>query len=166
MTSRHYSKEFKAAAVKKLLLPGGPSLRVLSEELGLSKSTLYDWLQKHGKEGAMNQSNKNSPHSWPAEKKLQAIIETSQMNEEQLGEYLRKHGLHSTELEEWKNLFLNGFKGPGRPKLDPEVQQLREDNKNLSKDLRRKDKALAEMSARVVLLKKSRLIWGDGEDDE
>ena len=55
---------------------------------------------------------------------------------------------------------------PGFWKLDPELVELRNKEKELSQDLRRKDRAFAEMSARIVLLKKSRLIWGDGEDDE
>ena len=54
----------------------------------------------------------------------------------------------------------------GRPKLDPELVELRAKEKELSRDLKRKDKALAEMAARIVLLKKSNLFFGGTEDDE
>jgi hypothetical protein len=54
----------------------------------------------------------------------------------------------------------------GRPKIDPELVELRAREKELSKDLKRKDRALAEMSARVILLKKSRLLFGETEEDE
>jgi transposase-like protein len=103
---------------------------------------------------------------WTPEAKLKAIAETLTLTENELGEYLRANGLHSSDLEQWKQEFYSSQKGPGRPKLDPELAELRAKEKELAKDLKRKDRALAEMSARIVLLKKSRLIWGDGEDDE
>jgi transposase len=55
---------------------------------------------------------------------------------------------------------------PGRPKKDSEVVELKHKEKRLEKELHRKDRALAEMAARIILLKKSRLIWGDAEEDE
>ena len=103
---------------------------------------------------------------WTPEKKLQIIAQTLSMTEHELGEFLRANGLHSAELEEWKQNFYSSQKTVGRPKLDPELVALRAEKKSLTSDLKRKDKALAEMSARIILLKKSRLIWGDGEDDE
>jgi len=81
---------------------------------------------------------------------------------------LRSKGLLSTDLENWKKEFYSSQqknKG-GRPKLDPEVAKLKKREKTLERDLKRKDKALAEMSARVVLLKKSHEIWGLPEDEE
>lgn len=104
---------------------------------------------------------------WTPEAKLKAIAESLTMTENQLGEYLRANGLHSTDLEEWKQDFYSSQKGPGRPRIDPELAELRSKEKELTKDLKRKDKALAEMSARIILLKKSRhLLWGEPEDDE
>jgi trans-2-enoyl-CoA reductase len=88
------------------------------------------------------------------------------MNENEIGEFLRSNGLHANELEEWKQLFYSALKPVGRPKLDPELVELRADKKELEKDLKRKDKALAEMSARVILLKKSHLLFGVNEEDE
>jgi len=38
-------------------------------------------------------------------------------------------------------------------------------NKKLESELRRKDKALAEASALLILKKKANLIWGESEDD-
>lgn len=109
---------------------------------------------------------KNKATNWTPEQKLQAIIETSNLDEHQLGEYLRKHGLHSSTIEEWKQIIFNGLKPVGRPKKDPEVVELRNKEKKLKKELNRKNKALAEISARVVLLKKSQEIFGEEEEDE
>lgn len=104
--------------------------------------------------------------SWGPERRLQAIIETSSMSERDLGEYLRKNGIHSSDLEEWKKNFIEAQKGAGRPRKDPEVYESRKREKALERELNRKDKALAEMSARVILLKKSHKIFGDREDEE
>ena len=38
--------------------------------------------------------------------------------------------------------------------------------KELERELRRKDKALAETAALLVLKKKAQAIWGDREDEE
>ena len=103
---------------------------------------------------------------WTPEKKLQAIAHTLNLSEKELGEFLRSNGLHSAELEQWKQDIYSSLKAPGRPRIDPEIVQLRNKEKELSKDLRRKDRALAEMSARVILLKKSHAIFGELEEDE
>jgi transposase len=103
---------------------------------------------------------------WSPEAKLKAIAETLSMTENQLGEYLRANGLHSSDLEQWKQEFYSSQKAPGRPKLDPEVAELRNKEKVLSKEIRRKDKALAEMSAKIILLKKSHEIFGVNEEEE
>jgi len=163
MRTRHYSEEFKARAVQQLLAPRSRGLNGTAHNIGVPSSTLFVWKQKYATSSTMN---KNKTGSWSPEQKLQAIIETSAMSDNDLGAYLRKHGLHSSDLKEWRKDFLAGFPSPGRPKKDPEVLELRKDKKFLERDLSRKEKALAEMSARVVLLKKSHEIFGDEEDDE
>ena len=61
---------------------------------------------------------------------------------------------------------MSGMKVVGRPKLDTEVAKLKTKEKELQRDLRRKEKALAEMAARVILLKKTQLLFADDEEDE
>jgi transposase len=159
--STHYSPEFKQSIVQKILMPGGPSIAETSEKTGVHHTSIRNWLKTYANVRGMKKTKE-----WTPEAKLKAIAETLTMSENELGEYLRANGLHSTEIEQWKQDFYGAQKSAGRPKLDPELVELRNKEKELSKDLRRKDRALAEMSARIVLLKKSRLIWGDNEDDE
>ncbi|MFK7872406.1 MAG: hypothetical protein AB8C84_04445, partial [Oligoflexales bacterium] len=86
--------------------------------------------------------------------------------------FLRAEGLHSTDLERWRieisSLLesADGKKKPGRPRKDPELLKIREENKKLKRDLRRKDQALAEQTALIILKKKMEEHWGDDEDDE
>ena len=163
MSNVIYTDSFKKSAVLKLVKPSSMTLSAVSKELGLPASTLFGWKSKYAKISTMNDSKKNNKLS--AEEKLEIISKTYSMNELELGTYLRTKGLHSTDIELFKNDFLSSIKGKGRPKLDPEVVSLRKGNKQLSQDLKKTQKALAEQSARIILLKKSHEIWGIEEDD-
>jgi transposase-like protein len=157
-----YSQEFKQSIVQKVTSPGGPSITEMSNKTGVHYTSIRSWIQNCATTPNMKKSKQ-----WTPEAKLKAIAQTLSMSENELGEYLRANGLHSTELEEWKQDFYSSQKSAGRPRIDPELAELRSKEKELSKDLKRKDKALAEMSARIILLKKSRhLLWGEPEDDE
>ena len=50
-------------------------------------------------------------------------------------------------------------------KHELELKQAKKKIKELEADLRKKEKALAEASALLVLKKKAHLIWGEEEDD-
>lgn len=155
------SKEFKEGIILKSLQPSGPSLRQLAEDHQIPVTTIYSWKREYAKKPIMKSKQKLSP-----EDKLNIIVEISTKSESEVGELLRSKGLHSSEVEEWKKDFFNSQRSPGRPRKDPELKKLQSSEKNLQRDIRRKDKALAEMSARIVLLKKSHEIWGLPEDDE
>ena len=165
MKATSYSEEFKKAAVKKYL-SSDTSFPKLSLELGVSRSALHYWVKKYGITKVMKNSKQSNSEKWSAEKKLEAIIKTATMGEQELGEYLRTNGLHSDDLKRFKRSFIDSQASQGRPKLDPELVKLRKANNRLEKDAIRKDRALAEFSARVILLKKSHEIWGTEEDGE
>lgn len=167
MSNTVYSEDFKKGAVQKLLGPNSLGLSGTARHLGLPLQTLFAWKKKMADGAVMKKrSDRTLPMNWTAEEKLEAVNKTYPMSENQLGEYLRAKGLNSCDLETFKKDFLACSSGLGRPKLDPEIVQLRTENKALQKNLNYKDKALAEVSARIVLLKKSQLLWGVREDDE
>jgi len=103
------------------------------------------------------------PQDWSAEEKLAAVIEAATLPDEDLGAFLRRKGLHEAQLEEWRQQVLSGLASrPARAsKPTGEARRVKE----LEKELRRKDKALAEAAALLVLQKKVRAIWGDEDDD-
>ena len=95
-------------------------------------------------------------------------MEAFSVPDAELGEFLRGNGLHSAQLEEWRDLVaeaakaaLSSGKTSRRTHASKETKRIRE----LEHDLRRKEKALAEMTALLVLKKKLDLLWGDGGDD-
>ena len=167
MVKKVYNEGFKRAAVQKLLSPNSLGLSATARHMGIPATTLFKWRSKYANTSDMKKTSKHKlTRDWTAREKLEAITKTYSMSENELGEYLRSNGLNSCDLETFKNDFISSECSRGRPKLDPEVVQLRKDTKELKRDLNKKNKALAEMSARVILLKKSRLLWGDPEGEE
>ncbi len=103
-----------------------------------------------------------SPRQWSAAEKLQVVVEATALSDDELGEFLRRKGLHASQLEEWHRLATEALSGPKkRARKSPEARR----NKELEKELRRKEKALAEVAALLVLKKKVQEIWGDEDDD-
>ena len=105
------------------------------------------------------------PQDWSAEEKLQVVMEAASVPEEQLGAFLRNKGIHETHLRQWRSQMLQGLhdktsgkKGGRKRKEDKEIKELK-------KELARKDKALAEAAALLILKKKAQAIWGDEDDD-
>jgi hypothetical protein len=81
------------------------------------------------------------------------------LSDEELGTFLRREGLQEVILAEWKAAALEAL-GPQK-KPGNETRKVRE----LEKELRRKDKALAEAAALLVLQKRVRSLLGDEDDD-
>ena len=90
------------------------------------------------------------------------MLEASALPETQLGEFMRRQGLHEADLAAWREMALGALgAAPMSQSRSGDARRVRE----LEKELRRKDKALAETAALLVLQKKVRAIWGDGDDD-
>ena len=102
------------------------------------------------------------PQDRSAEEKLKIVIESEILPEEQLGAFLRRNGIHEAQLREWRSLMLSGLQKPSRPssKNSEETRKIHQ----LEKELQRKEKALAEAAAIIILKKKVQSIWG-GEDE-
>ena len=95
------------------------------------------------------------PEDWTPEERLQAVIEASQLSEEDLGSWMRERGLHSAILARWREAALGALRD--RRTTSAETRRI----KQLERDLRRKNKALAETAALLVLAGKARALVGD-----
>jgi len=145
--------------VQKLLLPGGPSVLSLSRETGVSEQSLYNWLAKYQNGGSAQA--RRSPRQWTHEDKYEALLEAAGLSGEDLGKWLREKGLRSEHIEIWQQEMKKNL---NQRKKDEQIRELKKKNKELERELHRKDKALAEMSALVVLKKKVDALWGDEEN--
>ena len=103
------------------------------------------------------------PEDWTAEEKLKVVAEAVGLDDTELGVLLRREGLHEAQLDLWRKALLGSLDKPGRK--DPSVTQERRRIRKLERELKRKDKALAETAALLVLQGKARALWGDEGDD-
>ena len=165
--SKHYSDEFKESVIKKMMSPRPKSISELSSETGVSDVTLYKWRKTYRNKGIAVPGNKNKPDNWTAEDKLAVVIETASFNEVQLSEYCRSKGLYKEQIDQWKIAALSGYDTADYRKKD-QARLRRADKqqiKTLKRELNRKEKALAETAALLVLSKKFEAIWGVNEED-
>lgn len=160
-----YSRKFKEKIIAKASTPG-VSANQVARKAGIPPSTLFTWLSK-AKLGSMSSRSKqkqgrpsNSSRKSAAEK-LRILNESFSLSEEELGAFLRKEGLHMSGLEEVRLEALAGLAPPKR--CGPSTESI--ENKKLKRDLRRKEKALAEAMALLVLQKKFRALMEDEGDD-
>lgn len=161
-----YTQGFKSRMIERITGPEGITAYALSKEVGVSQPTLSRWVRERSLSGMKDKSNKK-PHKWTAAEKLGVVQESSQLGDEELGIFLRRKGLHATQLKEWtkivKDAALASLTPPkrSRAKSTPEEKKIRA----LEKDLNRKDRALAEVTAILALKKKIQELWGDEDDD-
>jgi transposase len=156
-----YPEEFKKGMVSKMVGPDRRSSTSLSKEVGIPQATLSNWLRRYGQDDGKGKARR--PRDWSGEEKLRALTDTASLKDAELGEYLRGHGLHSVHLEQWRQEIIEAIDGKGsRRQKAEDKRQIKE----LQRELRRKEKALAETTALIVLKKKAQLIWGDPEEDE
>jgi len=94
-----------------------------------------------------------SPRDWSVEKKIKIVFKASTLSDKELGEFLRREGLHEAQLNEMRlaveEAFSNKKKKPTKSNASDKKRI-----KALEKEIRRKDKALAEVTALLVLQKK------------
>ncbi len=162
---RHYPEELKKTAINKLI-ESGLSLRQFAQREGISLSTLYSWRVKYT-EADFSLTKSNTPENWTAEQKFSAVIETAAMSEVEVSEYCRKKGLFPEQIQQWKQSCISGNQSEA-DKRKQQAQERKADKKRikeLEKELKRKDAALAETAALLVLRKKLNAYWGEDEDN-
>jgi len=161
-----YSEAFKSKMVQRMVGPAAISANRLAQEIGIGQPTLSKWLRDAG--GRMRgvkfdspppSSASRRPEDWSPEERLRAVLEASRLSQEELGAFLRREGISEAVLAEWKATMLEALSS--QRKATGDARKVRE----LEKQLRRKDKALAEAAALLVLQKKVQTIWGDEDDD-
>ena len=159
-----YSEEFKASIIARMLPPNNVPVPQLVRETGIPKDTLYTWRSKHRKAQGSAALAPASGGELSSEEKFAVVIETASLNEVELGEYCRRKGLYPQQIQAWCDTCMQAH-DPAAAKVDRE--QLRRQTKaikQLETELRRKEKALAEAAALLVLQKKVRALWEDPED--
>lgn len=159
-----YSESFKTKMVQRML--EGRSANALSPEIGVSQSTLSKWLRdasrlrsvgRRKQDAEKSKTEGRPPDAWTAEEKLEAVLQARGLSEPELGEFLRGRGLHEAQLREWEAAAVDSLRARKPVGKSADSKRVKE----LERELRRKEKALAEAAALLVLRKKAEALWGD-----
>ena len=162
-----YSEELKASVIQRMMPPNNVPIAQLVKETGITDATLYTWRKKMRAQGVPVPGDGQNPEQWRSEDKFAVFLETAALNETELSEYCRKKGLFPEQVAQWKQACLtaNAEAVEQRKQLAEERKLDKKKIKSLVRELNRKEKALAETAALLVLAKKARAIWGEREDD-
>lgn len=161
-----HSQEFKELALSKAQARGERTLGEISNELNLSLGTLKGWLKqssqartRRGESAALPTSTTAS--NWNAAQRLSALMQSHGLSGEALHAWCREKGLFEHQLRQWQQDFSQAGKSSSAG--DNALRQAQQKNDQLERQLRRKDKALAEAAALLVLQKKFQALWEDEE---
>lgn len=154
-----YGQAFKDKAVVRLLPPESAALDVVSREMGVSAGTLERW-----REDAQTMPARG--RAWSAGARLEAVITAAAMNEAAKSAWCREHGVYPAELDKWRVSCTTALADPQDAPASPQATRAdRKRIKELEREVLRKDRALAETAALLVLSKKVAAIFNTGEDE-
>jgi hypothetical protein len=161
-----YSEERREAVLRKMLPPHNRPLKELAAEEGISEATLYNWRRQARAQGRLLPDADTGPEGWSAADKFAAVLETAALNEAELGAYCRKRGLYPEQIQAWRAACeqANDWEQARARRSRAEEAAQRKRKRALERELQKKDKALAEAAALLVLSKKAAAIWGEDED--
>lgn len=155
--------------VSRLVGPHAMSAQALSKETGLAQATLSRWLREAStlKRTMAAKDDEKPPtakqlQEWTPEEKFAVVLEASSLSEGELGVFLRSKGLTTAIVDEWREQAMVGLRGTQQV-ASTVVGSKRV--KDLERELARKEKALAEAAALLILQKKVQALWGDEDDD-
>jgi len=157
-----YSSEGKEAVLAKMRPPHARTVTQLAQEEGISEATLYGWRRQAREQGRLLPQESNEPEGWSAQDKFNAVVETAALSESERAEYCRRRGLYPEQIQRWRNACegandrADAAEREHREQVKAEIARSRE----LERELKRKEAALAETAALLTLRKKADAIWG------
>jgi len=154
--TKPFSLAFKKRMVEKLTGKEALSARRLSRDTGVSQQTLSRW-RRDTLSLPLMATDKRKPRKWTIVDKARILVEASKLTGEELSAFLEREGVLVAELEQWKL----ALEEEGRSSAAT-TRRIRK----LERELARKEKALAEAAALLVLKKKLETFYGEDEDDD
>jgi transposase len=162
----YYSRSVKVGVLKKVLPPGNQSVVAVSRETGISHQTIRNWLKDCSCGKIDFDDGDKSPRDLNDKEKYLLLMEAAGISDEEKGLFLRERGLQSEHLRQWDRELreiMDKKKQKNEKESRKNAAQERE-IKNLKKELKRKDAALAEAAALLLLKKKMDALIGDQEE--
>lgn len=150
-----------------LLPPYSYSVRHIADKLSVGNGTVHKWRQELKEEGLLPDNVDSSNEQYTAEQIFAFVIETATMSEHELSAYCREKGLYVEQVKKWRIASIQAHQ-PKKESKHQQDSQRRADRKRikeLERELARKDKALAETAALLVLREKFNALWENNEED-
>lgn len=162
-----YSAKFKQKMIEKMTGPGARSATSLSKEVGVTQATLSRWLVQAKLDPVSKKKERGGGRRRSPEEKVRIVMEAAGVGENELGAFLRREGLHEADLERFREevqlAATEGLRAKRRRRgLSPAEKELR----SVRKELARKEKALAEAAALLVLRGKVRAFLSAEEEGD
>ena len=154
--TRPFSLAFKQKMIQRLTGKDAVSASQLARETGVRQQNFSRWLEEAR---SLPRVAPEKPHrrQWSLEQKARILAEASKLTGEQLSAYLQGEGVRLSDFERWRfALEQDGKESAATTKLI----------RKLERELARKEKALAEAAALLVLKKKVETLYGEDEDDD
>ena len=141
----------------------------IQKETGVGINTLYRWRDEAmNKRGLSATTKYKNADKWSSKDKFTVVLETANLSEIEFSEYCREKGIYPEQVKEWRDACINANDSvkEANSKSGKELREERKKNERLEKELARKEKALAETAALLVLRKKANAIWGTEDEAE
>lgn len=157
---KYISQATKETLVRKALSQPHVKLKEFAKLNNIGYSSLTKWIKQQKTTTTKLSSNQKVTRK----EQIKHVLATSGLNENELGSYCREQGLYASQIEIWKKELINKDDDEKNQAIQAELKALRLENEKLKKEMRRKEKALAETAALLILKKKANAIWGEDED--
>lgn len=163
--NRNYSQEFKESMIQKVFLNPDRTVVSFAKTTGVPASTITTWVSKYKKNNGEIMGLRKKRSNWSAERKFESVLQTSLMSEAEKSAYCREYGIYTDDLKQWVKDCISGCRqSPDKEyvkKFKHKELELKKKTIELEKELKRKNQALAETAALLVLKKKVQEIWGE-----
>ena len=150
-----------------MMPPLNRTVAELAEETGINPVTLYAWRKQARSAGVAVPGDGKQSELWSSADKFRVVVESAGLNETELAEYCRRKGLYVEQIQAWRIACEQAnASADSQTKVSREQsKQATKRIKQLERELQRKESALAEAAALLILRKKADAIWGTGEED-
>lgn len=164
-TGMSYPRVVKESALEKMFHTD-LSLREIADQLGIPRGTLHSWKKQYQMNNDTTEPIQTPAESWSPQEKFAVVLHTATLSEAELNAYCREKGIYPGQIKAWREACIRGNEPQDRHlRREAIYQQHKRKIKALERELRRKDQALSETVALLVLRKKYDALWEDPEGD-
>lgn len=144
--------------------------RQIARKLNISASVVSKWRSELVEQGLLPENEKITSvdsEEWTPERRFSVALETATLSEMELADYCRRMGLSVEQVKDWRAISIQAHevKLAENLRADKTLREAKSKVRELEKELTRKDKALAEAAALLMLREKFNALWDNSEED-